>query len=132
MTPPNSAGLFIYAVDAPRLAAFYAAVIGLSTVHAADDIIVLRGAELELLIHPIPAQYAAEITITVPPQRREDSALKFFFTVASLEAARAAAAARGGEVFRENWRGPGFVVCNAVDPEGNIFQLRERVSADVA
>lgn len=40
------------------------------------------------------------------------------------EAARTAAAL-GGEVLPEQWTGPGFDVQNAVDPEGNIFQVRE-------
>jgi len=29
-------------------------------------------------------------------------------------------------VFSEQWQGPGFVVCNAMDPEGNVFQVREQ------
>jgi predicted enzyme related to lactoylglutathione lyase len=36
----------------------------------------------------------------------------------------------GGEVFTEPWEGPGFRVCNACDPEGNIFQVRESASPD--
>ncbi|MCM1982713.1 hypothetical protein [Lyngbya confervoides] len=48
--------------------------------------------------------------------------------VPSLSVARADAARLGGEVFNENWRGSGFVACNAMDPEGNVFQLREHVA----
>ncbi|HEU4613995.1 MAG TPA: hypothetical protein VFS15_18000, partial [Kofleriaceae bacterium] len=73
----------------------------------------------------IPAAIAERIVITSPPERREDTALKFFFTVPSIEAARATAVSLGGAVFDERWNGPGFVVCNACDPEGNIFQVRE-------
>ena len=50
---------------------------------------------------------------------------RLFFTVPSIAAARSVAAALGGEVFTEQWKGPGFTVCNAMDPEGNIFQVRE-------
>jgi hypothetical protein len=31
----------------------------------------------------------------------------------------------GGDVALEQWRGPGFVVCDATDPEGNLFHVRE-------
>jgi predicted enzyme related to lactoylglutathione lyase len=54
--------------------------------------------------------------------------LKFFFTVPSLAKARAIASNLGGEIFNENWNGPGFIVCNAMDPEGNVFQVRETVA----
>ena len=33
----------------------------------------------------------------------------------------------GGDVHARQWRGPGFLVCNANDPEGNIFQIREKL-----
>lgn len=127
MAGPARAGLFIYAVDAPRVAAFYAAVAGMQQLHARDELIVLESPDIQLLIHAIPPHIAAGIEITSPPRKREDSALKFFFTVPSLAEARAQAARLGGEVFDENWQGPGFVICNAMDPEGNVFQLREPV-----
>lgn len=127
MAGPARAGLFIYAVDAPRVAAFYAAVAGMQQLHARDELIVLESPDIQLLIHAIPPHIAAGIEISSPPRKREDTALKFFFTVPSLAEARAQAARLGGEVFDENWQGPGFVICNAMDPEGNVFQLREPV-----
>ena len=125
MAGPARAGLFIYANDMQRVAAFYVAVAGMSRLHEAEDLVVLQSPDIQLLVHRIPPAIAAGITITSPPQKREDTALKFFFTVASLAAARRMAARLGGEVFSENWQGPGFVVCNAMDPEGNVFQVRE-------
>lgn len=125
MLGPARAGLFIYALDAGRLADFYEAVAGMRLLHATDDLIVIESPDIQLLVHAIPPHIASTITITVPPQRREDTALKFFFTVPSIDAARATAQRLGGDVFTENWRGPGFIVCNAMDPEGNVFQVRE-------
>jgi predicted enzyme related to lactoylglutathione lyase len=125
MPGPARAGLFVYAKDAERLATFYASVAGMVRLHATDELIVLESADIQLLVHRIPAAIAAGIAITSPPQRREDTALKFFFTVPSIEAAKATATRLGGDVSGERWNGPGFVVCNACDPEGNIFQVRE-------
>ncbi len=125
MPGPARAGLFIYALDPERVADFYCAVAGMARLQATPELIVLESADIQLLVHRIPPPFAEGIVITSPPQRREDTALKFFFSVPSLAAARLAARAAGGEVFAENWQGPGFTVCNGMDPEGNVFQVRE-------
>lgn len=75
----------------------------------------------------MPPDVASQVEITSPPQVRDRAAIKFFCTVASLSGAEATAHALGGQVLPEQWQGPGFVVRNTVDPEGNIFQLREGV-----
>lgn len=125
MPGPARAGLFVYAVDTQRIASFYESIGGMSRLHETPELIVLESPDIQLLVHLVPEQFAADIVVSSPPVRRENTALKFFFTVPSLAAARAKAAELGGEVFAENWRGPGFIVCNAMDPEGNVFQVRE-------
>ena len=90
-----------------------------------DELVVLHSPDIQLLVHLVPPEYADGITLTTPPQRRLQTSLKFFFTVPSIASARQTAARLGGEVFEEVWQGPGFVVCNAMDPEGNVFQVRE-------
>jgi predicted enzyme related to lactoylglutathione lyase len=125
MPGPARAGLFVYAKDLARLARFYEALLGMTRLHATDEMVVLESQDVQLIVHAIPPHIAATFEITTPPQRREDTALKFFFTVPTIAAARAQAPALGGEVMLQQWQGPGFVVCNACDPEGNIFQVRE-------
>ena len=125
MSGPARAGLFIYAKDLSRLSGFYESLLGMSRVHSAPDLVVLRSPDIQLTLHAIPAPIAASISISSPPDKREDAALKFFFTVPSIAEAVAKAPGLGGEVLPEQWQGPGFRVCNAVDPEGNIFQVRE-------
>jgi len=124
---PNSAraGLFIYAKDAERISQFYQSVAGMTIIHARDDIIVLQSPDIQLVVHKIPAQFADKIVITSPPVKRENTALKFFITVPDLNTTRQVAEQLGGAVFKDNWQGPGFIVCNAMDPEGNVFQVRE-------
>jgi hypothetical protein len=51
--------------------------------------------------------------------------LEFLFTRPNPSAARALADGPGGEIFDENRRGPGFVVCDATEPEDNVFQILE-------
>lgn len=122
---PTPSGLFIYAKALAPVATFYERVLGLTRHHERSEVVVLDGPGLQLVIHEIPAHIASTFTIGVPPEPREDCALKFFFTVPSLERARETAAAYGGSVGTESWSGPGFVAVNGIDPEGNIFQLRE-------
>lgn len=125
MSGPAKAGLFIYAKDLSRLAGFYESLLGLSRSHSAVDLVILRSPDIELTLHAIPAAIAATISITSPPERREEAALKFFFTVPSIAEVAAMAPSLGGEALPGQWQGPGFRVCNVVDPEGNIFQVRE-------
>ncbi len=128
MSGPARAGLFIYAKEVERLARFYQSLLGMTRAHATAELVILRSPDLQVAIHPLPTAVAARVEISVPPVPRDSAAYKFFHTVPSLAWAAEVAASLGGEVLPEQWRGPGFVVCNAVDPEGNIFQVREGTS----
>ena len=127
MPGPASAGVLIYAKDLTGLAHFYEQVLGMKELHRTAEIVVLESEALQLVIHAIPAAIAAQVHISNPPQRRENVALKFFVTVSSLADAQKLTASLGGQVFEDSWNGPGFVVRNAMDCEGNVFQLRERL-----
>lgn len=125
MPGPARAGLMLYAKDVARLERFYCDIAGMRRLHADDHIAVLESADIQLVLHVIPPHIAADITITTPPQRREDTALKFFFTLdGTLDDAGERIAALGGVLFDERWHGPGFVAANAMDPEGNVLQVR--------
>jgi predicted enzyme related to lactoylglutathione lyase len=125
MSGPAQAGLSIYAKEMERLAGFYAAMLGMTKIHESPDVTVLQSPDIQMLIHRIPEERADDVVVEKPPEIR-DSALKFFFSVKSLEAARSLAENLGGGIGAEQWQGPGFVVCNGHDPEGNVFHIRER------
>ena len=127
MPGPAAAGVLIYAKDLTGLAHFYEQVLGMKELHRTAEIVVLESEALQIVIHAIPAPIAAQVHISTPPQRRENVALKFFVTVPSMTQAQECATHLGGQVFDESWQGPGFVVRNAMDCEGNVFQLRERL-----
>lgn len=128
MPGPAAAGVLIYAKDFQALARFYEQVLDMQRLHEDEHIIVLESAALQMLIHALPAEIAARVQVGKPPQRRADVALKFFVTVPAIAEAASVAQALGGQVFDERWQGPGFAVCNAMDSEGNVFQLRETLA----
>ena len=128
MPGPAAAGVLIYAKDFQSLAGFYERVLGMRRLHEDAHVIVLESAALQLVIHALPAEIAARVKIGTPPQRRADVALKFFVTVPAIAEAESAAQVLGGQVFDERWQGPGFAACNAMDKEGNVFQLRENLA----
>ncbi len=127
MAQPFNAGVIVYAKDIHRLARFYAAVADLEVMHEVDDHIVLESEVVEVVIVALPAAVAQRIVIKSPPDKREATAFKIAFAVASLAEAREAARANEGEVYPagKEWSFQGLRVCDGVDPEGNVFQLRE-------
>lgn len=124
MPGPARAGVLIYASDRDRLERFYCEVAGMRRLHADDHVAVLASDDLQLVLHRIPPQIAADIVVTSPPRRREDVAIKFFLTVPDLAVAAERIAALGGALFADRWQGPGFTMGNAMDAEGNVFQVR--------
>jgi len=127
MAQPFNAGVIVYAKDIHRLARFYAAVADLEVMHEVADHVVLESETVEVVIVAIPADIAARIVIKTPPDKREATAYKVAFAVKSLADARAAAQANEGELYPpgKEWSFQGLRVCDGVDPEGNVFQLRE-------
>ncbi|MGL5287015.1 MAG: VOC family protein [Aeromonas sp.] len=119
------AGALIYVSDLARQIRFYQTLLGMQVLHHADDYAVLENADAQLVLHSIPAPYADKVVVHNPPQIRETSAIKLFFSVSSLAQAEVKAADLGGGLLPAQWSGPGFVMRNGFDPEGNVLQLRE-------
>lgn len=124
-TPPAAAVL--YAKDISKIGNFYTKVAGLPITHKEQDHIVLESDAFQLVVVAVPRKLAATIHITEPPQRRESTAIKLVFSVASIAAAREAAQAHGGQVNSPSrvWEFQGSRVCDGHDPEGNVVQFRE-------
>ena len=103
--------------------------LGSELAHSEADHVVLESPALQLVIVAIPEHIAESIDLAEPPLPRTDTPIKLVFPVASIDAARTAAAARGGEVNppEREWQFHGFRVCDGHDPEGNVVQLRQRL-----
>jgi predicted enzyme related to lactoylglutathione lyase len=128
MPDQAKAGAIVYAMNVARVSAFYAEIIGLKVSHAEDDHVVLESPNFQLVVVAIPESIAATIELTSPPARRTETPIKLVFPVASLGAARTAAARLGGELnpAAREWQFHEYRVCDGHDPEGNVVQFRER------
>ncbi|RQP21154.1 VOC family protein [Piscinibacter terrae] len=122
-----TAGAVVYAMNVPKVSAFYAKVAGLRTTHAEQSYVVLESVAFQLVVVAIPPHIAASIQVTVPPQRREDTAVKLVLPVPSIASTRLAAQACGGQLNppEREWEFQGSRVCDGHDPEGNVVQFRQ-------
>jgi predicted enzyme related to lactoylglutathione lyase len=121
---PSRAGVLIYAKNLQPMSTFYQRLLGMRVLLSDGEHHILESADCQLILHAIPPHIAEGIVIAVPPELREEQAIKPYFTVPSLSGAEALAAELGGRLFGSVWDGPGFSIRNACDVEGNIIQLR--------
>lgn len=121
-------GVLIYAKNLDTLAQFYSSVLQLADEPSQSDpqygLLALQGRGIHLLLHAIPAQYAEDIVITVPPQPREECALKFFCYVHDLAHTLNLIQELGGVCLGATQQTSTYLYRDALDPEGNVFQVR--------
>ena len=128
-TPIHQApALVIYAKDKDKVSDFYKRVLNLEIVESETGFILLQAGNLEIAIVRLPEFLANEIVISSPPKLREDTPIKPLFTVQSIEQARAEAIDAGGQLKTTDsvWHWRGALQLDGWDPEGNIFQLRQK------
>lgn len=130
MSATTVAGCVLYSLHPATLAQFYAELLGWPISERHDDYQQLVHQGFELTLVQVPAAIAAGIQLQAPPQPRSDSACKPVYQVADLQQARQRAAAAGGRLYpsEREWLFKEARVCDGVDPEGNIFQLRQPLS----
>lgn len=127
MGGPQAAGV-VFVDDVLVVSEFYRAVAGMEVLHAGDGYVVLGIEGFQLTVHALPVR-TGDGSGAYPT--RHDSYVKLCFPVRRLADARATAAAFGGELWpaEREWEARGFRACDGRDPEGNVFQLRERANA---
>jgi predicted enzyme related to lactoylglutathione lyase len=120
-------GLVVFAKNKKRVSAFYQQTLGLIVEESDTSHDLLRGQGYEVVIHTIPRKYAAGISISKPPEPRQETPFKPTFVVSSLAAVRTAAEVTGGHLKPEAgaWHFRGHMVLDGWDPEGNIVQFKQ-------
>ena len=129
MTTLRIGRIILFAKDLGRLLAFYRDVVGMAVVPGSDDsegFVSLDGGACSLSLHRIPEPYASQIEIRDPPVAREDTPIKFAFFCEDVATTRAELIGRGAAMGEVRTFGP-VVLCDGVDPEGNVFQLSNRI-----
>lgn len=120
-------GAVIFAADVDRVAHFYEVLVQMSPVHIEPGLRVIASDRTELVIHGVAPHVLTPVAVGTAPAPREDTAIKLFFAVPSLAAARQMAPLLGGFVYpvEREFTARRFRACNACDPEGNVVQFRE-------
>ena len=118
--------LVIFSVNVRRLATFYEKVLDVRPTLEESGDIRLRSEQEEVLIHSIPPRIAKTIEVQIPPEPRQDSAIKPAFDVDSLDASLDAVAVNGGVVTGHSFVLDGVHRHDVLDPDGNVIQLRWR------
>ena len=116
-------GVLVYAKDMHAMSTFYEAVLAMRVVSAEADHRILASDDAQIVLHAIPPHIAAEIAIPVPPEPREEQAIKPMFAVANLADAERATERCGGRLIGAVWAMSGRRIRDVCDPEGNIVQL---------
>lgn len=122
-------GLVIYGKDFHRVAQFYAAVLGLEETHRDDEYAMLKASHFQLVILQLPSSLMEVIEVTTPPKKRNNTAIKPVFFIDDIATARELIKKHGGELNppSKEWNFEGTTVCDGIDCEGNVFQLRAAI-----
>ena len=114
----------LYVKDLERMKHFYSELLGATPTNQdwtnAWANFQTGGAYLSL--HAIPPEIAKTIDIESPPIPREGHAVKLIFEVKDVESERARLESLGIRTLRRPWQKTGEA-SDAVDPEGNVFQI---------
>ena len=114
----------LYVKDLERMKRFYGEMIGTSPSNQGrtDAWATFKTGATYFSLHLIPTELAMGIEIKSPPIPREESPVKLIFEVKDVEAERSRLESLGIQTLRRPWQKPGEA-CDAVDPEGNVFQI---------
>lgn len=128
MQTPVTSGAVIYARNLGLVGEFYSAVASLAVTESESGHVAMEANGFQLVVVAVPQHIAATIEVELPPVRREDTPIKLVFFVPSIEAAAAKVAQLGGQMnpAERSWQFQGAAVLDGHDPEGNVFQLRQR------
>jgi predicted enzyme related to lactoylglutathione lyase len=118
----------LFVTDVPRQTQFYQSVASMALLQADAEHAVLELMGFQLVVHALRGVPDASADISGGAVPREDAYVKLCLPVQRIAAVRDMVTALGGSLRPPDseWSARGFRACDGVDPEGNVFQLRER------
>ena len=127
-----TAAAVLYVADLERMCSFYRECFALQATDTAADHCVLESETWTLSLVVVPDSVAATLDLSVPPARRTTVPIKLAFPVSSIRDLRPVVLDFGGQVDPSSaeWEYRGFRHCDGVDPEGNVIELREPLTAE--
>lgn len=113
----------LFVKDLERATAFYREGLGLRVLaeESSSGFVAFEAGGTRFALHSIPEDIARDLEITDPPQARSETPIKLVFETPNLEAECARVVAAGATLLERRWSG----AQDLLDPEGNVFQLRE-------
>ena len=120
-------GAILFVRDLPRMATFYASVLGLQPIHETrtDDWIEFDAGHTRFSLHAIPVAAMGDCAPPASPTRaRETNPIRLDFAVADVDSERTRLEALGVPILIRPWG-----ACDIVDPEGNVLGLRAAATA---
>jgi catechol 2,3-dioxygenase-like lactoylglutathione lyase family enzyme len=122
----NLSTIVLWVSDLEAQSNFYASLFDVDAPTVQGDFVAISSDLNTVLLHLLPAEYAAQTPLTSQLSVNEEAAIKPVFTVDSIEAARARTSHTFAS-FRENLGQYGeYKYLDVIDPEGNVIQIQER------
>ncbi len=122
--------IVLWVEDLESASHFYRSLLAAEIADESQTFVRVASNQNEVLLHLVPEQYRGGLT--VPPQIREEASMKPIFVIEDIDAARSAVAGLNGQVYSaatEQVYGTSRY-CDGFDPEGNVFQVAERIGAN--
>jgi predicted enzyme related to lactoylglutathione lyase len=118
-------GAMLYVKDLERMKRFYGDLLAIEATNEnwTNEWASFDTGDVQFALHAVPAGITEHIEIASPPLLRESAPVKLIFEVKDVEGELDRLMALGVQTLRRPWQRSGEA-CDAVDPEGNIFQLR--------
>lgn len=119
--------IVVYAKEAEVVARFYEQVLDLSRLEIGSNFVLLAGIGYELSVVAMPEHLALQVAPQSPPVPREETPVKISFLIPDIEARRQTVISAGGSLKppEATWSWRGQLHLDGIDPEGNVFQLRQ-------
>ncbi|MEM7409622.1 MAG: VOC family protein [Myxococcota bacterium] len=120
--------VLLFVKDLEAQERFYREVLGLEPQDGPEtspDFVCLQADGMELALHRVPEAIADTLDIATPPEPRSGTPLKLIFSVEDVAATCARLSARGVRL-GELQRFGALEFCDALDLEGNVFQISSR------